>query len=187
MISGERLQKYFTTFAAKFFLMIKSLPLFVVTAIFSFVACNSSNEKNNTEQRTTFFDKAGMDSSIKPGDNFFLYANGGWIKANKIPEDQSGWGSFYTLYEENLKKLKGILEEASAKNAAKGTAEQKVGDFYVSGMDTVAIEKKGYDPIKPLLAKIDAVKDYKELMNLIAESYPEGDGFTFNVPCEPYD
>ena len=156
--------------------MIKSLPLFVVTAIFSFVACNSSNEKNNTEQRTTFFDKAGMDSSIKPGDNFFLYANGGWIKANKIPEDQSGWGSFYTLYEENLKKLKGILEEASAKNAAKGTAEQKVGDFYVSGMDTVAIEKKGYDPIKPLLAKIDAVKDYKELMNLIAESYPEGDG-----------
>src|SRR5205085_8061079 len=108
-----------------------------------------------------YFDVTGMDTAVKPGDNFFEYANGGWIKANTIPEDQSGWGSFYTLYEENQKKLRTILEDAAGKKAAAGSAEQKVGDYYMSGMDTMAIEKRGYEPIKPMLQRIDAVKDYR--------------------------
>ncbi|HCT23666.1 MAG TPA: peptidase M13, partial [Chitinophagaceae bacterium] len=62
------------------------------------------------------------------------------------------------------------------KDHPKGSAEQKVGDFYASGMDTVAIEKAGYAPLKPMLAKIDAVKDYKELLQLLAGNFKEGDG-----------
>jgi putative endopeptidase len=132
--------------------------------------------KNNAEKSITF-DVAGMDTSVHPGDDFFLYANGGWMKQTKIPDDQSGWGSFYTLYEENLKKMHEILEEVSKKkDHPKGSAEQKVGDFYASGMDTVAIEKAGYAPLKPMLEKIDAVKDYKELLQLLAGNFKEGDG-----------
>ncbi len=132
--------------------------------------------KNNADSKA-FFDTTGMDTAIHPGDNFFMYANGTWIKNSVIPDDQSGWGSFYTLYDENLKKLRTILDEVSAKADHKaGSLEQKVGDFYASGMDTAAIEKAGYDPLKPILAKIDAVKDYKELVSLLAESYMEGDG-----------
>src|SRR4029078_1681308 len=101
-------------------------------------------------------------------------------------DDQSGWGGFYMIYEDNLKNLKGILEDAAKGNNTKGSIEQKVGDYYASGMDTVAIEKLGAEPLKPMLAKIDAVKDYKELMNLNAESYTRGEGdlLGFNVGAD---
>lgn len=110
-----------------------------------------------------------MDSSVKPGDNFYLYANGSWVKNTAIPDDQSAWGSFYTLYQDNLKKLRNLLEEAAASGAAKGSLEQKLGDYYASGMDTLGIEKRGAEPLKPVLAQIEAVKDHKELMDLVAK------------------
>ncbi len=132
-------------------------------------SCNNGSTGKNPETNQVAFDKKGMDTLVKPGDNFFQYANGAWMKTTVIPDDQSGWGSFYTLFEDNQKKLRGILEDASAGNNAKGTLEQKVGGYYASGMDTVAIEKIGAAPLKTMLAKIDAVKDYKELVTLLAE------------------
>ncbi len=111
-----------------------------------------------------------MDSSIKPQDDFFSYANGTWMKNTKIPDDQSGWGSFYTLYEDNLKNLKGLLEDAGKQSNTAGSMEQKLADYYTSGMDTVAIEKLGATPLKAMLIKIDAIKDYKELMQYVADA-----------------
>ncbi len=144
-------------------------------ALVAFAAC-----KTKTDTKS-YFDRAGMDTTIHPGDNFFQYANGTWMKNAKIPDDQSGWGSFYTLYDENLAKLRTILDETAAKtDHPKGSAAQKVGDFYASGMDTIGIEKKGYEPLKPMLAKIDAVKDYKELLQLLAESEVNGEGDLFS-------
>jgi putative endopeptidase len=142
-----------------------------------FTACNTKKDSaTEAPKRTSFFDIKGMDSLTKPGDNFFTYANGTWIKTTAIPDDQSGWGSFYTLYEDNQKNLKGIIEDAAKSKGAVGSLEQKVGDYYTSGMDTVAIEKKGMEPLKPLLARIDAVKDYKELIGLLAKLNAEGQG-----------
>ena len=152
-------------------------PLIATISFLFFLSCSTDTKK---DQRTQYFDTSGMDTTVKPGDNFFLYANGGWIKTNKIPDDQSGWGSFYTLYDENQKKLKEILEEASnKKDSPKGSANQKVGDYYASGMDTVAIEKRGFEPMKPMLKKIADVKNYKELLSLLAESYAAGEGDLF--------
>lgn len=150
---------------------MKTLPILAI-GILLFASC-----KNNSDSGQFYLDKAGMDTTVQPGDNFFRYANGIWVKNAKIPDDESGWGSFYTLYNENLKKMRTILDETSSKaDHPKGSAAQKVGDFYASGMDTAAIEKLGYDPLKPMLAKIDAVKDYKELLNLLGERMNEGDG-----------
>lgn len=155
---------------------MKQLATLLIGASLAFASC-----KNNADS-SSYFDTAGMDTSIHPGDNFFMYANGTWIKNSVIPDDQSGWGSFYTLYDENLKKMRTILDELSAKTDHKsGSNEQKVGDFYASGMDTAAIEKAGYDPLKPMLAKIDAVKDHKELISLLATSYTEGDGALIGI------
>lgn len=140
------------------------LPLIAMALL---AACQ--NKETPTESRAVFLDTAGMDKSISPGDNFFLYANGKWMKNTVIPDDQSGWGSFYVLYEDNLKKLKGIVEEAEKENAAKGSNKQKVGDYYASGMDTVTIEKLGATPLKPVLTKIEAIKEPKELLSLLAE------------------
>ncbi len=122
-------------------------------------------------QKKSYFDKTNMDSSINPADDFFMYANGNWIKNAKIPDDQYSWGSFTTLYEENLKKLRAIVEETSLKKHPKGSIQQKVGDYYKSGMDTITLEKMGYDPLKPVLQKIDALRNYKELLLFIAENY----------------
>jgi putative endopeptidase len=150
---------------------MKTTPI-LVAGLILIASC-----KTNTESDKSYIDKTGMDTTVQPGDNFFRYANGTWVKGAKIPDDQSGWGSFYTLYDDNLKQMRTILDETSSKtDHAKGSAAQKVGDFYASGMDTAAIEKLGYDPLKPMLAKIDAVKDYKELLNLLGESMKEGDG-----------
>ncbi|MBL0358451.1 MAG: M13 family metallopeptidase [Chitinophagaceae bacterium] len=152
------------------------IPNFMMSVLLitMFAACNN-NKKEETATRTTFFDKTGIDSTARPQDNFFQYANGQWMKNTTIPSDQSGWGSFYTLYDENQKHLKEILETAAATGAAKGNPEQKLGDYYTSGMDTLSIEKLGAKPLKPVLDKIEAIKDYKELMAYIAEANVAGD------------
>lgn len=151
---------------------MKKTTLLMAGVLLVLVSCKSRSGSDKA-----FFDTSGMDTTVHPGDNFFRYANGGWIKNARIPDDQSGWGSFYTLYQDNLTKMRTILDEVSAKkDHPKGSIEQKVGDFYASGMDTMAIEKAGYEPLKPLLAKIDGVKDHKELMDLLAENAREGNG-----------
>ncbi|OLY92174.1 putative endopeptidase [Cnuella takakiae] len=155
---------------------MKTRPSVVIAAsLLLFAACKNKNAGQGTARQPAF-DVSGIDATVKPGDNFFLYANGKWMKAAKIPDDQSGWGSFYTLYQDNLKQLHTLLEEAGASGAEKGTTEQKVGDYYASGMDTLAIEKAGLKPIQPLLAKVDAVSDYKQFMNLVHEGYTTGNG-----------
>src|SRR5690606_26457473 len=98
-----------------------------------------------------------------------------------------GWGSFYTLYEDNQKNLHKILEDAAAENQAAGSAGQKVADLYTSGMDTLAIEKLGYDPVKPLLEIISNIKDHHELVKLAAAGYAEGYGFLFSHYIGPDD
>jgi len=155
--------------------IIRPLTYGLSTLLFiGLVSCN--REKVAETDHTVYFDKAGMDTATKPGDNFFMYANGGWIKTAVIPDDQSGWGSFYKLYEDNVTKLRGLLEEAAGGKSEKGSMEQKLGDYYASGMDTAAIDQLGAAPLKEMLARIDALKDYKELMNLEAEMQTQGQG-----------
>lgn len=158
-------------------------------ALLLLAACQNDKNHQATEadQRTVFFDTAGMDTTVKPGDNFFLYANGKWMKNAQIPKTETGWGSFYTLYNDNLKNLKSILEHAAKSSSAEGTAEQKVGDFYASGMDSLTIEKLGTEPVKPLLSKIDAIKNDKDLINFIAEGFKNGEGDLLGFGIEPDD
>ena len=101
---------------------------------------------------TKFIDPANMDLSVKPGDDFFEYANGTWIKHNPIPAKETRWGSFNILHQENTDKLLKLLNEVAKHRPAKGSLKQRVGDLYASGMDSLAIEKRGYDPIKPDLS-----------------------------------
>lgn len=151
---------------------MKKMNYYLIATLVLFVTC-----KTKDENKPSYFDKTAMDTTVQPGDDFYQYVSGSWIRQNKIPDDQSGWGGFYTLYDANQQKLKTILDDLSAKkDHTRGSKEQKTGDFYASGMDTVAIEKAGYDPLKPMLRKIDSVKDYHQLLDLLAENSKEGDG-----------
>jgi putative endopeptidase len=148
---------------------------------------NSNDSGDTTAARTVFFDKSGMDTTVKPGDNFFLYANGAWYKNAKIPASESAWGSFYILDDSIKSQLHRILNDVSSKDNTAGSNEQKVGDFYKSGMDTVTIEKLGYDPLKPELAKLAAVKTYQDLVQLGADGFKMGDGMLFGFYVSPDD
>jgi len=137
--------------------------------------------------RTEFFDKAGMDTTVSPGENFFLYANGGWVKNTEIPASETRWGSFNILADNNLKRLHGILDDVSSKDNLIGSNAQKVGDLYKSGIDTVTIEKLGFSPVKAELDRINAVTNYQELVKLSVDGFKTGDGFLFGFYVSPDD
>lgn len=124
------------------------------------------------------------DTTVVPGDDFFHYANGGWFKANPIPSSESSNGIFRTIGDTINAQIKDICEKsAKNKDAAKGSNEQKIGDFYASGMDTLSIEKAGMKPLAASFSKIETVKDIPSLMNTIAYLHTIGAGpaFSFGV------
>lgn len=110
-----------------------------------------------------------MDTTVQPGDDIFMYANGGWIKRNPIPGEESQWGIGNLVIEENTKRLRELSESAAKENAAKGTASQKIGDFWQTAMDTLKIERDGIKPLQPYLDKVAAINDVKSLQTTFAE------------------
>jgi len=121
-----------------------------------------------TAQKTSkkFIDPANMDLSVKPGDNFYLYANGNWVKNTPVPASKTRWGSFDKLAEESSQALKGLLEEAAA-NPGKNDLMKRVGDFYASAMDSAAIEKLGAQPVKPYLDQIEKLSSKSQVLDHI--------------------
>ena len=142
--------------------------LFYPMAILAIAAVSfSSCESKQGEEKA--FDPAQMDLSVKPGVDFYEYVNGTWMKNTVIPEDKSRYGSFDMLQESNNKILKEIFEKAAAKaDAPKGSSWQKVGDFYASGMDTIAIEEQGLNPITNNLNSIATLANTTNLQKEIA-------------------
>lgn len=151
----------------------------LILLVYSFLLLST----NLIAQTNRGFDLSNLDKSADPTKNFYQFAVGGWVKNNPIPDDQVRWGSFTILAEDNNKILRQIIEEAAAnQNWKKGSAKQKIGDFYAVAMDSVKIEKLGYKPIIPDLKKIDALSK-KDLLKYLADEYLNGNGliFGFNI------
>jgi len=126
------------------------------------------------QQPTHGIRPANLDLATRPCEDFFRFANGEWLRQNPIPADQSTWGAFNELHENNRRLLKGLLEEARDAKAPRGSAPQKVGDFYAAGMDEAAIEKAGLNPIRPTLKHIGAMHSLAGLAQGIAELQRQG-------------
>ncbi len=154
-----------------------------ITAI-ALASCQQKKEDNTAFK---FIDPANMDTTVSPGENFFLYANGGWLKNNAIPESEVRWGTFNQLIESNRTKLQQLLNEAAASKAEKGSAAQKVGDFYKSGMDSNAIDKAGLAPLNDILARIDNIQDANALVKEIALLHTQGLSQVFGFYVSPDD
>ena len=107
--------------------------------------------------------------SVRPGDDFFRYANGKWLGSTEIPPDRSAWGASGELEERLRLQTREILEAAARSNAAPGSLERKVGDFYASAMDEAAAESKGVAPLKPALSRIAALKTKADLATYLGE------------------
>lgn len=120
-------------------------------------------------KKTTFIDKSGMDLTKSPGNDFYLYSSGNWIKNNPVPPKETRWGSFNVLRDFNINAVRTILSEAgNNKNASPGSIERRVGDFYTSGMNIAAIEKQSYNPIKKDLEQIEFISNLPDLINYAA-------------------
>src|SRR5438046_8843492 len=127
-------------------------------------------------------DPKNMDTSVKPGDDFFLYADGNWIKQTEIPPEYSRWGAFNELIERNNDALHTIAEKASQTQVDPKLApeNQKVGDYYASGMDEKAVEAARTTSLAEEFQKIDAMKDRQDALKQIAQLHSIGINTFFN-------
>ncbi len=113
---------------------------------------------------------ADMDPSVKPGDDFYHYASGAWIKRTEIPADRSYVGVWDTLQDLSQKRTAALIEEAAKANAPAGSDTRKIADLYTSFMDEAAIEAKGLAPLRPQLDAITAIHDKHELARALGET-----------------
>ncbi|PZX54955.1 M13 family metallopeptidase [Algoriphagus chordae] len=149
------------------------------------ISCSQQNEPEKAKSDRNFVEVAEIDNSIKPGDNFFMHVNGIWYDTAKIADDQSGVGSYSFLNIPQKMLLQNILEEVSAAENTAGSIDQKVGDFYASGMDTEAINARGYEPIKPILAQIETINDVPSLMSFVTEEIKSNNQTILSLGISP--
>ena len=114
------------------------------------------------------FDPAALDRSLKPCDDFYQFACGGWLKNNPVPPDRARWGRFDELAERNQATLRDILDKVSKPDAKRNAIDQRIGDYYASCMDEAAIETKGVAALVPQLDRIGSLPDFKEASVFIA-------------------
>ena len=158
--------------------------LFLSVAVASIAAScnNNSMVKGSSDSAKNKADvlAGNMDKSVSPSQDFFLYANGGWIKNNPIPAAYGSWGIGNLVIEENLKRLREISEKAATANAAKGSSEQKIGNFWAAAMDSTKIEQQGLQPLQSYLDKINKITDVKSLVATVAELKKIGSSTLFS-------
>lgn len=143
---------------------MKKLYFFFAAALL-LTACN--NNDKTSEKKVVEIN--GIDSSLKPGDNFFRYVNGKWYDTAQIPASQAGVGTYMFMNYPQRIRLQNILDSVSHATNTAGSIEQKIGDFYASGMDTTTVNKRGYDPVKPTLSAIDNITDVSSLLKFLAD------------------
>ena len=129
---------------------------------------------------TPAIDKNNMDLSINPAEDFFRYCNNNWLKNNPIPEEYTTYGAFTEIDQHNELLIQDIIKEVSADaNATEGSVAQKIRDFYNAGMDTVAINERGYSELLPYFEMIDQLNDKAQLGELLGKLHSEGFGGFF--------
>ncbi len=138
-----------------------------------------------TPKQLRSFDLDAIDKSVDPCTDFYHFACGNWLKNNPIPPDQSEWGRFNELHENNQLLLKGILEKQSADLSTRGAINQKIGDYYFSCMDEKGIDAKGTAALKPTLDRINALNDKAQLASLVAGLQVDGFRALFFFGSEP--
>ena len=154
----------------------------VCTSLLFVAGCNNVNSTASTKtpeiQKAVLIsgvNKANIDMTVRPQDNFYRYVNGGWIKNNNIPGDKTAIGSFYDLRDEADDKVKAIIEElAATTNLRMGSDEQKVADLFRSYMNTDARDAAGIAPIQSILDEINNLKDKDALAAFFAKSQTYG-------------
>jgi putative endopeptidase len=150
----------------------------VLVAIFAFVVSLSPLAASAAQN----VNPQDMDRSVKPGDDFYRFANGGWLKAIATPAGQPSYGTSAMLMEKTSERVRNLIQESATAGAAKGSITQKVGDYYAAFMDEEGIEAKGLKPLADEMAKISAISNKTSLSAYVGTTLnSEVDGLTSNA------
>ena len=164
---------------------MRNLSLTKLTAsLFSLALLGACGDKQSTiEQPVALIsgiDKVGMDNSVRPQDDFYRYANGGWLDSTEIPADEVGWGSYMTLRKKSLEQSRAIVEDA-ANNSGNDPAKRKIGDYYNAFLNEEQIETLGLAPISEYLSAIDKLTDHDQVAEFLGKINPVGIDGPFNL------
>lgn len=155
--------------------------LLIAAAVSAAVACDRApstaqtaatpaTETAATSTPTSGIDLAGIDKSVKPGDDFNAYANGTWLKTTAIPDDRASTGIFWEVYEKAEQRNKALVQSLEKANPAAGSNERKIADFYAAYIDEAGIEQRGLAPLQPQLDQVDAITTPAELSRYLGSS-----------------
>ena len=158
---------------------IFKIAISVVACVVALLGQTNKDKKKASPESTPVFDPSAIDSTVDACVDFYQHACGTWLAKNPIPPDRPEWARFDELEERNLAILRDILQKAAVNNPKRSAVEQKIGDYYAACMDEAAIEKKGFEPIKPQLDRIAAVADKDALPEEVARLQRAGAGVLF--------
>ena len=151
-------------------IQLRLAPLLAATVVLSAGPPMTLPAQNRHARPSPGLDLAGMDRSVRPGDSFFEYANGTWLKHTEIPADRSSYGASAIVTELTDRRVAELIQEASKGAAPAGADLRKIGDYYVSIMDSAAIDAAGMTPVRTLLDSIAAIRDRKDLARVLGST-----------------
>ena len=154
--------------------MMKNTLLIIASLAFVLAAMQSFAQEKA-------IDRKDMDTTVKPGEDFYRYANGGWLENNPIPKEKSRYGSFDQLADKGKEQVRGLIKKTAAKKHEDGTVAQQIGDFYASGMDLEQRKKKGIAPIQEDLKTIQAISSKKDLVDVVSMMHKYSMGPLFHT------
>jgi len=150
-------------------------------------SCQNDDKESKEKEEVRGINLAYMDTTVSAQEDFFRYVNGKWVDSTEIPSDQTTWGSFMELRERTDEDAMAILEGASANDSLDPSSDQaKAVYLYKTIMDTVARNEKGVEPVKPYLAKVDAIENKEDLQEFLTEMQQYGGAgfFSFGVRAD---
>jgi len=161
--------------------MKKVLTLFA--ALLFVAACSDQTNTvpaDDALPQISGIDLTGMDTSVRPQDDFYRYANGKWLESTEIPADEVGWGSYMTLRKESLEQSR-VIVEAAAADHQDDPARVKIGNYYNAFIDVARIEELGIEPVANYLEQIDNLKTHADIVAFFGSSNPAGIDAPFNL------
>lgn len=153
------------------------------TALFLVTGCSDRADTVSLETgqpEISGIDLSGMDTSVRPQDDFYRYANGKWLASTTIPADEVGWGSYMTLRKESIEQSRIIVEAAAAEDRG-DPIRKKIGDYYTAFIDKARIEALGIEPVSDYLKQIDDLKTHGDIVAFFGRSNPAGIDAPFNL------
>jgi putative endopeptidase len=154
--------------------------------IVAFGSSETSSGNTSTSEKEKAFDPGSMNLSVKPGDDFYEYSEGAWIKSHPVPPDKTRYGEFEIVKDRTYDRVKGIVENAANNTSAPdGSLEQKIVKFYSMGMDNATLEKQRFDPIKGELRRIDNISGASDLQTVSTQMMEYGLDPFFSMYAAP--